>query len=158
MTSVTITMFKRNLYYSDGTKVPPFWIFIAPVILLIVPGFPLVTKHPVPLAILLVSFVITFILIAFYFAYVDFITDRYLQKHDFKLWKRTKKSSHRERRQAAKEIESLSRQIPYLIKNKKRVDKVIFILFVIWTLIFLGIFLFIVFTASLIELFRDKPY
>lgn len=140
-------MFKRNLYYSDGTKVPPFWIFIAPVILLIVPGFPLVTKHPVPLAILLVSFVITFILIAFYFAYVDFITDRYLQKHDFKLWKRTKKSSHRERRQAAKEIESLSRQIPYLEKHVKYRNKFAFILLSIWTLILFVILVFILFSA-----------
>jgi len=139
-------MFKRNLYYSDGKKVPPFWIFILPIAIFIVFGFPLVIRYPVLLAILLVSFVITFVPILLYALYVAFITDRYVQKHDFHLWKKSKSHSLRDRREASKEIRSLASQIPYLEKHVKYANKVAFILLAIWTLIFLGIFSFIIFS------------
>lgn len=140
-------MFKRNLYYSDGKKVPPFWIFILPIAISLVFGFPLVKRYPVLLAILLVSFVITFIPILLYALYGAFITNRYVQKHDFHLWKKSKSHSLRDRREASKEIRSLASQIPYIEKHVKYANKVAFILLAIWTLIFLGIFSFIVFSA-----------
>ena len=137
-------MFKR-LYYSDGKKAPTFGIFIAPIAISIVIGIPLITKYPVPIAILLVSFVIIFIPILLYALYGAFITDRYLQKHNFHLWKKSKRTSLKDRMEASKEIKSLSMQIPYLEKNKQYADKIIFILFAIWTFIFLVIFSFIIF-------------
>jgi hypothetical protein len=139
-------MLKKYRYYSDGTKVPSFWIFIAPIAI----SFgcvPLITKYPVPIAIVLVSFGIIFILSGLCCVYVGFKVDRYVQKHDFHLWKKSKMHSYRDRREASKEIRSLASQIPYLEKNKKYADKIIFTLFSIWTLIFLVIFSFIVLSA-----------
>ena len=139
-------MFKKKLYYSDGKKAPSFGIFIAPIAI----SFgcvPLITKYPVPIAILLVSFVITFIPILLYALYGAFITDRYVQKHDFHLWKKSKNHSLRKRREAEKEINSLVMQTQCLEKHVKYANKVAFILLAIWTLIFLGIFSFIVFSV-----------
>ena len=140
-------MFKKKLYYSDSKKVSPFWIFILPIAIFLVVGFPLVTKYPVPIAILLVSFAITVILASLYPVYVGLKTDRYVQKHKFSLWKKSKSHSLRDRREASKEIRSLASQIPYLEKHVKYANKVAFILLAIWTLIFLGIFSFIIFSA-----------
>lgn len=139
-------MFKRNLYYSDGKKMPPFWVFIAPIAISLVVGIPLITRHPVPIAILLVSFGIILVAILLYALYGAFITGRYVQKHDFHLWKKSKSPSLRDRREASKEIRSLASQIPYLEKHVKYANKVAFILLAIWTLIFLGIFSFIIFS------------
>ena len=141
-------MFKRTLYYSDGKKMPPFWLFIAPIVISLVVGIPLVTRYPVPIAILLVSFVIIFISILLYALYGAFITNRYVQKHDFQLWKKSKSSSLRERREASKQINSLIMQTPRLEKSLKRANTVAFMLFVIWTLLFLGIFLFIILSET----------
>lgn len=139
-------MFKRKLYYSDGKKVPPFWIFILPIAIFIVFGFPLVTKYPVLIAIVLISFFITFILLLLCFLYVGLKIDRYIQKHNFHLWKKSKSHSLRDRREASKEIKSLSMQIPSLEKSSKYANKIAFILLIIWTVIFLGIFSFIIFS------------
>jgi len=140
-------MFKKNRYYSDGTKVQSFGIFIAPIAISIVIGIPLVKKYPVPIVIVLVSFVITIILVSLCSLYVGLKMERYVQKHNFQLWKKLRSHSLRDRTKAARESKSLSLQIPYLIKNKKYADKIIFTLFAIWTLIFLGIFSFIIFSA-----------
>jgi hypothetical protein len=140
-------MFKKKLYYSDGKKASPFWIFIAPIAIFLVFGFPLITKYPVPIVILLVSFAITFIIISLYALYTGLKTDRYVQKHDFQLWKKSKSHSLRDRREASKEIRSLSLQVPYLEKYVKYANRIAFILLTIWTLIFLGIFSFIIFSA-----------
>ena len=139
-------MFKKKLYYSDGKKMPPFWIFIAPIAISLVVGIPLVTRYPVPIAIVLVSFIIAIILSGLCCAYVGFKIDRYVQKHDFHLWKKSKRHSFRDRREASKEIRSLASQIPYLEKHEKYANKVAFILLTVWTLIFLGVFSFIVFS------------
>jgi len=140
-------MFERNRYYPDGTKVQSFGIFIAPVAISIVIGIPLVTRYPIPIAILIVSFGITFVLVLLCSWYAGIKANYYIQKHNFQLWKKSKSNSLRDRMEASRELESLSMQIPYLIKNRKCVDKINFILFAIWTLIFLGVFSFIVFSA-----------
>jgi len=127
--------------------VQSFGIFIAPIAISVVVGIPLVTKYPVPIAVLLASFVITFFLVLLCSLYGGLKANYYIQKHNFQLWKKLKSTSLRDRKEAARELKSLSLQIPYLIKNKKCVDKIIFILFTIWTLIFLVIFSFIVFSA-----------
>ncbi len=137
-------LFKRK-HYSDGEKTPPFWIFIAPITITITVGFPLVKKYPLPIAILLLSFVITFIFISLCFLYVGLKIDRYIQIHHFQLWKKTKNHSHKVRREAGKEIVDLISQTPCLEKHQKYEDKISFILLSIWTLIFFGVFSFIVF-------------
>jgi hypothetical protein len=140
-------MFGRNRYYSDGTKVQSFGIFIAPIAISIVIGMPLVTRYPIPIAILIVSFGITFVLVLLCSSYGAIKANYYFQKHNFQLWKKSRSHSLRDRTEAVKELESLSLQIPYLIKKRKFVDHIIFILFAIWTLIFLAVFSFIVFSA-----------
>jgi hypothetical protein len=140
-------MFKKKLYYSDGKKVPPFWVFIAPVAISLVVGIPLVTRYPIPIAIVLGFFIVVIILSGLCYAYVGFKIDRYVQKHDFHLWKKSTRHSYRDRREASKEIRSLVSQIPYLEKHEKYANKVTFILLSIWTLIFLGVFSFILFSA-----------
>jgi len=140
-------MFKTNLYYSDGKKVISFGLFIVPITIFLVFLLPLATKYPALIAILSVSFAITFVLLLLCCLCVGLKTDRYVQKHNFQLWKKSKSHSLKERREAAKAINSMSMQIPYLEKYLKYLNKIAFILFTIWTLIFLAIFSFIIFSA-----------
>jgi hypothetical protein len=127
--------------------VQSFGIFIVPIAISIVIGIPLVTKYPIPIAILIVSFGITFVLVLLCSSYAGIKANHYFQKHNFQLWKKLRSHSLRDRIEAARELKSLALQIPYLSKNRKCVDKIIFILFIIWTLIFLICFSFIIFSA-----------
>lgn len=140
-------MFGRNRHYLDATKTYPFWIFIAPFTIFLVVGIPLVTKYPVPIAILLVSLLIIFVPILLYGLYGAFITGRYVQKHDFQLWKKSKSASLKDRREAEKAINAMCMRTPYLEKHMRYANKVAFIVLTIWTLVFLGIFSFIIFSA-----------
>jgi hypothetical protein len=138
-------MFKIGRYYSDGKKYPPFWMFIAPIVVFLI-CFPyLIKRNPSLTVIILVSFATTLILISLYSLYVAFITNSYVQKHDFHLWKKSKSPSLKERQEAGREIMSLVSQTPYLEKYEKHANKIAFVLLTIWTLIFLGIFSLIIF-------------
>jgi len=139
-------MFKNNLYYSDGKKVTSFGLFIAPIAISIV-SFPLIAKYPVLIATILVSLAATIILSSLCFSLMGLKANRYFKKNHFQLWKKSKSRSFWERREAQKEINSMVLQIPYLEKPFRYANKIAFILFVIWTLIFLGIFSFIIFSA-----------
>lgn len=140
-------MFKRNRYYSDGKKIPPFWIFILPITISFTVGFFLLKKYPIPIAILFVSFCITFVLLSLRLFYGGVKQERYFQKHNFQLWKKSYRRSLRERQEAAKEMGSLVKQITYLEKSLKSENKFAFILLTIWTLIFIVIFSLIIFSA-----------
>jgi hypothetical protein len=140
-------MLKRILCYSVGKKVPPFWIFILPIAIFLVFGFPLVTKYPVPIAVLLIALFITFVLILLCCLYVGLKTDHYVQKHDFRLWKKSKSHSLKERMEAAKEIKALSMQVPDLERCSYYTNGIAFVLLTIWTIIFLLILSFIIFTG-----------
>ncbi|MFC1677441.1 hypothetical protein ACFL3G_10325 [Planctomycetota bacterium] len=142
-----LMIFKSNRYFSDGKKVLPFWIFIAPIIISLVVGIPLVTKYPIPITILLVSFVIIIILASLCLLYEGVKIERYVQKHNFQLWKKSKSHLYRDRREASKEMKSLSTQIPHLERYSKYINRIAFTLLTIWTLIFIGIFSFIIFSA-----------
>ena len=143
---------------------PPFWIFIAPIAMLFLFLLPLRAQNqPIIVAAALVSLAITVILSSLYYIYIGFKTDRYIEKHNFQLWKKSKSSSFRERREAGKTISSM--RIPCLEKHIKYANIIAFILFLIWMLIFLGIFSFIVFSAMsgwsfrpYIELLNSEPH
>lgn len=97
--------------------------------------------------VILVSLAITIILALLYPLYVGLKTDRYVQKHNFQLWKKSKSHSLKERIEAGKEISAMSIQIPCLEKHVKFANKVAFALLTVWTLIFLGIFSLIIFSV-----------
>jgi len=136
-------MFGRNHQRLVGGKQYPFWIFIAPIALLIGAGFPLLTRHPVPIAMAMVSLVIVLVPIALHAVYGSFIVDRHVQEHDFQLWKKSKSASLKDRSEAWEAILSMCRRTPYLEKHLRYTDRLAFILLSIWTLIFLGAFLYI---------------
>ena len=141
-------MFKKYLYYSEGRTVTISFglLFIVPIAVLSVFFLPLgIEKQPLLIAAACVSLVINSIFTALCASYVGLKADRYVQKHDFHLWKKSKSHSLRDRREAAKAIDSM--QIPYLEKPVKYANKVAFVLLIVWILIFLGVFSFIVFSA-----------
>ncbi len=140
-------MFKRNLYYSDGKKVPPFWIFIAPIAIFFV-CIPYLAKKNLPLMFaILASLAIILIFASLGFLYVGLRIDRYVQKHDFQLWKKSKSHSFKDRREAGKAMTAMSMRTPCLEKHVRYANKVAFILLTIWTLISLGIFSFMILSA-----------
>ena len=140
-------MFRRKHRLRYGSKTYPFAIFIAPITISLVVGIPLVTEYPVPIATLLVSLIIVFIPILLYGLYGAFITDRYVQKHDFQLWKKAKSPSLKDRREAEEAINALCMRTPCLERRMTYANKLAFTVLTIWTLIFLGVFLFIIFSA-----------
>jgi hypothetical protein len=139
-------MFRKNLHYLDGKKVESFGLFIAPIVITLM-SFPLIHKYPVPFAIVLVSLGITIILSSLSFLLTSFKANSYLKKYHFQLWKKYRSRSFRERREAQKEINSMVLQIPQLEKPFKYSNNIAYILFVIWTLIFLGIYSLIICSA-----------
>ena len=141
-------MFKRNRYYSDGTRTPPFGLFIIPVAIFLVCLPYLANKSPLLMFIILASLGIAIILASLYPLYGGFKINHYVQKHNFQLWKKSKNPSLKERMDASKEINSLVMQTPCLEKYLKHGNKIAFILLIIWTLIFLGIFSFIIFSRN----------
>lgn len=141
-------MFKKKLYYSDRKKITISFglLFILPIAVLSVFFLPLgIEKHLILIAAACISLVINSIFTALCALYVGLKADRYVQKHDFQLWKKSKSPSFRERNEAGKAIDSM--QIPSLEKHVKYVNKLAFTLLIVWTLIFLGGFSFIVFSA-----------
>jgi len=141
-------VFNKRLYYSDGKKVTSFGLFIVPVAILFVFLLPLgIKNHPILVAAAFVSLAITVILSSLGFLYVGLRIDRYVQKHDFQLWKKSKSPSFKDRREAGKAMNAMSMQTPYLEKYVKYANRIAFTLLTIWTLMFLGIFSFIVFSA-----------
>jgi hypothetical protein len=140
-------MFGRNRYYSNGEKAPSFGLFIVPIAVFVVFGFPLITRYPVLVAIPLISFCIAFVLILLCCLYVGVKIDSYVLKHDFQLWKRSKSYSLKERREAGKVIDAITMQTPYLEKYVRYANKLAFISLTIWTIIFLICFSFIIFSA-----------
>lgn len=139
-------MFRRNHQRLDGVKAYPFWIFIAPIATFVIVGIPLVTRYPVPIAMLTCSFILVFIPIGLHGIYGSFIVNRYVQKHDFQLWKKSKSTSLKDRREAWKAIQAMCVRTPCLEKHMKYANKLAFSLLAIWTLVFVGIFAFIVFS------------
>lgn len=139
-------MFKK-LFCSDSKSALPLGIFIVPVLLFLTVGIPFVPRYPIAITIVLVSFIIVFLITGFCYAYRGFKIDRYVQQHDFPLWKKTKIHSYRERREAAIKIRLLASQTPCLEKSRRHIEKIIFILFSLWTLLFLGCFSFILLSA-----------
>ena len=136
-------MFEKNLHYSNGKKIEPFWLFIAPMVITFM-SFPLIDKYPVPFAIVLVFLFATIILSGLCFFLTGLKANSYLKKHQFKLWKKSKSRSFWERREAQKEIHSMTLQIPQLEKLYKFSNKIAFILLSIWTLIFLVVYSLII--------------
>lgn len=139
-------MFRKNLHYSNGKKVESFGLFIVPVVITLM-SFPLIPKYPVPVSIVIVTLAVTIILSSLCFLLMGLKMDSYLKKHNFHLWKKSKSFSLKERTKASKEKDSLVMQIPCLEKLLKIVNKIAFILFVVWTLIFLVIYSLIICSA-----------
>jgi len=136
-------MFFSNRYYSDGKKVPPFWVFIVPIATFLAIGFPLITEYPIPISLLIISFIITILFVGLFMLYEGLKVHSYLKEHNFPLWKKTRVPSYRIRREASKEIISLVSQIPQLENRKKNTDKIAFIFLSAWTIVLVGVFAFI---------------
>jgi predicted permease len=139
-------MLKRWLYYSKVRKSPPFGLLVVPIAICLVFVPYLAKKHPLLNVIVIVALGIIFVFLSIYGIYGAFITGRYIQKHDFQLWKKSKSSKLRERREAAKEIHATCMRTPHLEKHVRYFNKLAFVLFLIWTLIFVGVYLFAVFS------------
>jgi hypothetical protein len=97
---------------------------------------------------LIVSFIVVFVPIGLYGIYGSFIVDRYVQKHDFQLWKKSKSASLKDRREAWKAIQAMCMRTPCLEKHMRYADRLAFTLLSIWTLIFLGVLLYIIFSDT----------
>ena len=137
-------MLSQKYDYSDTTKKFRFGIFIIPIVISFCCIF-LIKRHPLPIAILLVSFGITIIIISLFISYAGLKINKYIQKNDFQTWKKLHSTSLRERRDAAKTVKIMSSQIPQLEEFKTKGDKIAFTLLMIWTVIFIGIISFIIF-------------
>jgi hypothetical protein len=141
-------MLKINHCYSDKRRISISFglLFIVPIAILSIFFLPFgIEKQPLLIAAACVSLTINSIFAVLYALYVGLKADRYVQKHDFHLWKKSKSHSLRERREAARAIDSM--QIPSLEKSFRYANKIAFFLLVVWTLIFFGVFSFIIFTA-----------
>ena len=135
-------MFKKYLHYSNKRKVAISFglLFIVPIAVLSVFFLPLgIEKQPLLIAAVCVSLIINSVFTALCALYVGLKADSYVQKHDFKLWKKSKSTSFKERNEAGKAIDSM--QIPCLEKPLKYANISAFILLTIWALIFIVVFL-----------------
>ena len=139
-------MFRRNRERL-GVKSYPFWIFIAPITIFVAVGFPLIPRYPIPIAVLLVTFSMIFVPLGLYGIYGSFIVGRYVRKHDFQLWKKSKSTSLKAKREAYEAIQAMCMRTPCLGKHLRYSNKLAFTLLSIWTLIFLGVFSFIILSA-----------
>lgn len=132
-------MFGKNLHYSNGKKVEPFGLFIAPMVITFM-SFPLIDKYPVPFSIVLVSLFATIILSSLSFLLTSPKANSYLKKHHSQLWAKRYSRSFRERWEARREIHSMILQVPQLEKLYKLANRIAFTLLSIWTLIFLMVY------------------
>jgi hypothetical protein len=105
-------------------------------------------KNPLLAFIAFFSFGITVILVSIYPIYAGIKTDSYVQKNDFQLWKKSKSTSFKDRREAGKAIKAIDMQVPYLAKRTKLAHKIAFILLTIWSISFLCIFLYILISPT----------
>lgn len=126
-----------------------FGLFIVPVTILFAFLLPLgAREHPALTAVALVLLAVTVTLSSLCFVYVEFKKGRYAQEHHFLLWKKSKSFSLKDRRAASKEIDSLAMQVPSLERSSKRANRIAFVLFLIWAVVFLAIVLFIMFSGT----------
>ncbi len=137
----------RNIFLHSGEKVISFKVFIVPIAFFLV-SLPYLAKKNLPLTFaIFVSLAITLILASLGLFYVSLKADRYIQKHEFQLWKKTKSHSLKDRMEAGKAISSIYVQVPCLAKTLKFANNIAFVLLVIWTITFLLILSFIVLTG-----------
>lgn len=138
---------RRNSYHPDGKRAISFKVFIVPIAIFLV-CVPYLAKKDMPLMfVILISLAITLIFSSLGLLYVGLKADRYLQKNDFQLWKKSKSPSLKERREAGKAISAIYMQVPCLAKPFKLANNIAFVLLIIWTIVFLGIFSFIIFST-----------
>ena len=142
-----IMMYIRNLCRPIGKKVISFKIFIAPITVFLVCIPYLAKKNLLLTFIILASLAITLILASLGLMFVSLKADRYIQKHDFQLWKKTKSHSLKDRMEAGKAISSIYTQVPCLAKTSEFANNIAFVLLTSWTVIFLLILSFIIFTG-----------
>jgi len=140
-------MFRRNLYHPYGKKPISFKVFIVPIAIFLV-CVPYLAKKNLPLMfVILISLVVTLIFASLGLLYVGLKAGRYLKKHDFQLWKKSKSHSLRERMEAGRTVSTVYMQLPCLAKPLEFANKIAFVLLTIWTIMFLVIFSFVIFSA-----------
>lgn len=144
-TSETV-MCRRNLWHLDDKKPISFTIFVAPIAIFVI-SIPYLAKKNIPLLfVMIASLGVTLILASLGLFFVGLKADRYVQKHDFPLWKKSKSHSLKDRMEAGRSINAMCMRTPCLEKRMRYANKLAFTLLAIWTLLFVGIFSFVVFS------------
>lgn len=140
-------MYRRNLWHLNDKKTISFAVFIAPIAIFVL-SVPYLAKKNLPLMVLMMaSLGVALILASLCTFYVGLKADRYVQKHDFQLWKKSKSHSLKDRIEAGRSINAMCMRTPCLEKHMRYANKLAFTLLSIWTLIFLGVFSFIIYSA-----------
>lgn len=140
-------MFEKNIEPSGAKKIPSFGFFIVPFLIFLI-SFPfLFSKNPPFSGLLFASLAIAILVAASPFFYVQLKASRYFQKNNFPLWKKSKSRLLRERIEASELMSNMVTEIPCLKNSFKLVNKIAFAVLIIWTVIFIIVSSFIIFSA-----------
>jgi hypothetical protein len=143
-----IMMNRRNPRHPDGKKTISFKMFVVPIAIFLV-SVPYLAKKNLPLMfVILASLAITLILASLGLLYASLKANRYIQKHDFQLWKKIKSHSLKDRMEAGKAMSSIYMQVPCLAKPLELANNIAFVLLTIWTIGFILILSLIIFTGA----------